>query len=181
MRTAGQTHITTQGGLPSNYTKSMLLANNGLWIGTNNGLCCLNLHTKQIQTFANHQLLANVAFGVNSACKLSDGRLAFGSNNGAILFHPDELDTIPPSGRIYFSDIRVSGRSIRQTPEFKLSTPIDSLSTLLLRYPQNSFTLSVLPLGNVSKSATYSWKLEGQDNDWCQPAGWKLYALCQVV
>lgn len=167
MRTAEQTHITTQRGLPSNYTKSMLVANNGLWIGTNNGLCCLNLHTKRIQTFANHQLLANVPFGVDSACKLSDGRLAFGSNNGAVLFHPDELDTIPPSGRIYFSDIRVSGRSIRQTPEFELSTPIDSLSTLLLRYPQNSFTLSVLPLGHVSKSATFSWKLEGQDNDWC--------------
>lgn len=167
MRTAEQTHITTQRGLPSNYTKSMLVANSGLWIGTNNGLCCMNLHTKRIQTFANHQLLANVPFGVNSACKLSDGRLAFGSNNGAVLFHPDELDTIPPSGRIYFSDIRVSGRSIRQTPEFKLSTPIDSLSTLLLRYPQNSFTLSVLPLGNVSKSAAYSWKLEGQDNEWC--------------
>ena len=43
MHTAEQVRITTQQGLPSNYTKSILLANNNLWIGTDNGLCCYNL------------------------------------------------------------------------------------------------------------------------------------------
>lgn len=43
------------------------------------------------------------------------------------------------SGRIYFSDIRVSGRSIRENPDVELTVPVDSLSTLRLSYPQNSF------------------------------------------
>ena len=51
MRTARQTHITTQQGLPSNYIKSVLLAGNNLWIGTDNGICCYNLTNKQIRTF----------------------------------------------------------------------------------------------------------------------------------
>lgn len=166
MRTARQTHVTTQWGLPSNYTKSLLLVGNDLWIGTDNGLCCLNLPDRMIRSFATQQWLSNVAFSVNAACHLSDGRIAFGTNRGAVLFHPYKLETIQSSGRIYFSDLRISGRSIRHTPEFNLSTPVDSLTTLYLRYPQNSFTLSVLPLGHVSKSVTFSWKLLGQDKDW---------------
>lgn len=131
MHTAEQVRITTQQGLPSNYTKSILLANNNLWIGTDNGLCCYNLFHKQIRTFATQPQLANVSFSVNAACQLPDGRLAFGSNNGVVLFYPSKINTIHPSGRIYFSDIHVSGRSIRETVDFNLSVPIDSLSTLL--------------------------------------------------
>ena len=77
MHTAEQVRITTQQGLPSNYTKSILLANNNLWIGTDNGLCCYNLFHKQIRTFATQPQLANVSFSVNAACQLPDGRLAF--------------------------------------------------------------------------------------------------------
>lgn len=166
MRTAEQTHITTQRGLPSNYTKSLLLEHNKLWIGTDNGLCCLDLPDKRIQTFATQPLLTDVAFSINASCRLPDGRLAFGSNNGAVLFHPGRLDAVQSSGRIYFSDLRVSGRSIREMPEFQLSAPIDSLASLSLSYSQNSFTLSIFPLGHVSRSAAFSWKLEGQDKDW---------------
>lgn len=166
MRTARQTHVTTQWGLPSNYTKSLLQVGNDLWIGTDNGLCCLNLPDRMIRSFATSEWLSNVAFSVNAACHLPDGRLAFGTNQGAVLFHPSELETIYSSGRIYFSDLRVSGRSIRQMPDFNLATPVDSLATLCLRYPQNSFTLSVLPLGHISKSVTFSWKLLGQDKEW---------------
>lgn len=166
MHTAEQVRITTQQGLPSNYTKSILLIGNNLWIGTDNGLCCYNLFHKQVRTFATQQQLVSASFSVNAACQLPDGRLAFGSNNGLVLFHPDKINTVHSSGRIYFSDIRVSGRSIRETVDFNLSVPIDSLSTLHLDYPQNSFTLSVLPLGCVSKSVSFSWKLVGQDETW---------------
>lgn len=166
LRNAEQTHITTQQGLPSNYTKSVLLADNNLWIGTDNGLCCYYLPYRQIQKFGTQQQLANTSFSVSAACQLPDGRLAFGSNNGVVLFDPDKVNSISASGRIYFSDIRVSGRSIREIADFDLSVPIDSLSTLHLSYPQTSFTLSVLPLGYVSKSVSFSWKLMGQDDEW---------------
>lgn len=159
-------YITTRQGLPSNYTRSMLLVGEDLWIGTDKGLCRLHLPDKKIYTFANLQLLADESFNVSAAYRMPDGRLAFGSNNGVILFHPEQIDTVPSSGRIYFSDIRLSGRSVRETADFNLSEPVDSMSTLRLDYPQNSFTLSVLPLGYVSKSATFSWKLDGQDKEW---------------
>ncbi len=166
MHTAKQVHITTQQGLPSNYTKSVLQVGDNLWIGTDNGLCCYNLPNDQVRSFGTQRQLSNVSFSVNAACQLPDGRLAFGSNSGAVLFYPDKIDTVRASGRIYFSDIRISGRSIREVTDFELSVPIDSLSTLRLNYPQTSFTLSVLPLGCVSKSVAFSWKLVGQDDEW---------------
>lgn len=166
MNTAGQTRITTQQGLPSNYTKSISLVGDDLWIGTDKGLCCYHSSDKRIRIFGSRQQLANAAFSINATCNLPDGRLAFGSNNGIFIFHPEVLDNSRAAGRIYFSDIRVSGRSIREMEDFRLAVPIDSLSTLHLGYPQTSFTLSVLPLGNLSKSAALSWKLVGQDDTW---------------
>ncbi|MDR1004114.1 MAG: response regulator [Prevotellaceae bacterium] len=162
----GQKHYTTQQGISSNYTKSLLLVDSTLWIGTDEGLCRLNLKDNRIRTFANQPLLTNVSFSVNAACRQSDGRLAFGTNKGVVLFHVDKLDSVRSSGRIYFSNIIVAGRSIRDIPSYKLTAPIDSITTLHLDYPQNSFTLSVFPLGNISRSATFSWQLEGQDKGW---------------
>ncbi len=161
-----QTHITTQQGLPSNCTQSMLLEGNELWIGTDNGLCRLNLTDKKVQTFANQRLLADESFNANSAYRLPDGRLAFGCNKGVIMFNPHIIDPTSSSGRIYFSDIQLAGRSIRDIEDFNLSVPVDHLSTLQMDYPQNSFTLFVLPIGYVSNSATFSWKLTGQDKKW---------------
>jgi signal transduction histidine kinase/ligand-binding sensor domain-containing protein/AraC-like DNA-binding protein len=169
MGTSGQAafqHFTTNLGLPSNYTKSLLLTDSTLWIGTDNGLCRLNLHDKRIRTFTGQPLLTDVSFGINAACRLNDGRLVFGTNRGVVVFDSDKLDAIRSSGRIYLSNIIVSGRSIRDIPSFKLNTPIDSLTTLTLDYRQNSFILSVFPLGNTSRAATFSWKLEGQDKEW---------------
>lgn len=167
INTRNRTKTKLQGHLPYIISSARYDAHtHRVWIGTDNGLCCYNLFHKQIRTFATQPQLANVSFSVNAACQLPDGRLAFGSNNGVVLFYPSKINTIHPSGRIYFSDIHVSGRSIRETVDFNLSVPIDSLSTLHLNYPQNSFTLSVLPLGSVSKSVSFSWRLVGQDETW---------------
>ncbi len=166
MDTRHTEYITTQSGLPSNYTSSVLVVDSTLWIGTEKGLCRLSLADRSVQTFASIPELSGASFNINTACVLHDDRLAFGTGNGAVLFHAADLKHVQPSARIYFSDIRIDGRSIRSIPALKLTTPIDSLTSLHLDYPQNAFTLSVLPLGDVSKTATFSWMLEGADTEW---------------
>jgi signal transduction histidine kinase/DNA-binding response OmpR family regulator/ligand-binding sensor domain-containing protein len=159
-------HIDTQSGLPSNYVNSTQVVDGLLWLGTEQGLCLFNPGNHNVQTFASICLLSDVSFNINAACRLHDGRLAFGSNNGAIIFNPKDLNNASPSGHIYFSDIRVGGRSIRRMPDFQLKSSINNSDSLILDYRRNGFTLDVLPLGNISKFAAFSWKLQGQDADW---------------
>lgn len=158
--------ITVQQGLLSNYTRSLFLSDKFLWIGTDRGLCRLDLADRRVKTFVAHSLLSGTSFSRHANERLPDGRLVFGSNQGVMLFQPSALVSFRSSGRIYFSDISLSGRSIRHIPDMQLAEPVDSLSLLRLSYPQNSFTLSLVPLGQVSKSARFSWKLVGQDRDW---------------
>lgn len=106
------------------------------------------------------------AFRENSSCILPDGKLAFGTNNGIVTFYPDKILESKSQGRLYFSDIRVSGRSIRESADIELTEPIDEMQELKLSYPHDSFTLSLMSIGNVGSNVMYSWKLDGVDDDW---------------
>lgn len=160
--------VTTNEGLHSNYARSILRSGNTLWIGTAKGISCYNLTDSAMRLLPGKELLTRVAFRENAACNMPDGKFAFGTNNGVVVFHPDTVSRLNTKGNIYFSDIRVSGRSIRENRDQKLTVPIDSLTELKLDYAHNSFTLSVLPLGNAGSSVGYSWMLEGQDEEWSE-------------
>ena len=68
------------------------------------------------------------SFNVNASCKLRNGELMWGTNNGAVMFNPDKLYHTQLNGQIYFQNINISG-SIRAI----LSLPTMNLSKLLAR------------------------------------------------
>lgn len=167
-KTGNNVYLTTNEGLHSNFTRSLVKRDDKLWIGTALGLSCYDTTDRLMLPLPGKDLLTRTAFRENASCVLPDGKLAFGTNNGVVAFLPEKVTDIKSLGKIYFSDIRVSGRSIRDDMDSGLTVPIDSLSELCLEYPRNSFTLSLLSLGNVSSNVVYSWKLEGQDKEWSE-------------
>lgn len=173
--------ITTKEGLHSNFTCSLLISGDYLWISTLQGISCYDLRKREMVTLPGLELLTRNSFRENSATMLHDGKIAFGSNNGVAIFDPDTVMNINTKGNLYFSDIRLSGQSIRDNEDYALDTPIDNLTELRIDYPKNSFTLSVLPMGNVGSSVGYSWKLEGADNTWSEitPLNYINYANLQ--
>jgi signal transduction histidine kinase/AraC-like DNA-binding protein len=80
---------------------------------------------------------------------------------------------MPSDGKIFFQNISVSGRSIRETPSFNLSNPIDSLDAIKLKYSQNTISLELIPL-NISRGSMFSWQLDGFDKDWSPPSANRL-------
>ena len=163
-----KTFLSTKDGLQSNFTHGVVAEGDELWISTSKGICCYNTGTGQPKPIPSRKLLATGVFHDNAVCRLADGRIAFGSSDGAIMFDPDSVARSGIDGTIFFSDIRVSGRSVRRDPSFTLSKPIDSLTDITIEYPHDSFTLSVIPLGDVSRTAGYSWLLEGLDKEWSE-------------
>ena len=169
-RTSETEKFTVQMGLPSNFINSIVYANDYLWIGTENGLCRFNPNDKSVLTYSSIYSLSRTSFNNCSHYKLKNGQLAWGTNNGAVIFAPNLVDESSTKGKIFFQDLTVAGLSIRDIPSFNLKTPIDSLQEVNLRYYQNTISLELLSLGETPGSK-FSWKMEGFDPKWSQPTG----------
>lgn len=163
------TKFTTQSGLPSNFINSIAFNSGYIWLGTESGLCRFNPKDKTIITFSSILPLSVFSFNKSAVCSFKNGKLAWGTNNGAVLFSPEALEEIPAEGKIFINDITISGRSIREIPTFKLESPVDSLKEINLKYFQNTINMELIPLG-ISSGAKFSWKLEGLDADWTVPS-----------
>jgi signal transduction histidine kinase/ligand-binding sensor domain-containing protein/AraC-like DNA-binding protein len=160
---------TTHEGLPSNFLNSIIYADNCLWVGTENGLCRFNPNDKTAFTFSSIVQLSDLSYNKSALFGLRDGQLAWGTNNGAIFFEPQSIREISSKGKIFFQDLTISGRSIRETPSFKLKMPVDSLQNINLNYSQNTISLELISIGMQSGSK-FSWKLEGFDEGWTSPS-----------
>lgn len=164
---------TSATGLLSDNINSVVYSNNYLWLGTESGLCRFSPQNQTVLTFSNYLPFISSSFNNNSHCLLSDGRLALGSNNGVFVFDPATLKEKKLDGGIFFQDIRVLGRSIRDIKLPDTEKPADSIQNLKLKHDQNTISLEILSVGNVSK-AKFSWKLEGLDTKWTQPSNHQL-------
>ncbi len=171
---SGETEkFTMQSGLPSNFINSIIYDSGFLWIGTESGLCRFNPKDNSAQTYASIPPLSRSSYNVGACLGLKNGQLAWGTNKGAAIFTPEALKESPSKGKIFFQDVTVSGRSIRDISSFRLSKTVDSLQTIRLKYYQNTFSLELIPIG-ISPGAKFSWKMDGLDEDWTTPTGNKI-------
>ncbi|NDV95144.1 hybrid sensor histidine kinase/response regulator [Dysgonomonas sp. 521] len=172
--------FTTESGLPSNYINSILLEDGYLWLGTENGLCRFNPEDKSVLICSSLSPYLNVSFNQNSNFKLKNGQLIWGSNNGAAMFEPIAIQYAQPEGRIFFQDMIISGRSIRNTPSLKLDTPLDNLHKISLGYEQNTLTIEFLSIGMSTVNSKFSWKMEGIDEEWTQPTNSRVLTYASI-
>ncbi len=166
-------------GLPSNFINSITYADDCLWVGTESGLCRFNPIDKSAFTFSSIYPLSGISYNKCALYKLKDGHLAWGTNNGAIIFAPKSIKEIPSNGKIFFQDLTISGRSIRELTSFKLKTPVDSLQSINLKYSQNTISLELISIGMQSGSK-FCWKLEGFDKEWSTPSGNRIITYTNI-
>jgi len=172
--------FTTHEGLLSNYVNSILREGKYLWLGTESGLCKFDTEEKNIEIFSSLPSFFNVSFNQNASTKLANGQLIWGTSSGALMFEPDAMLFSPSRGRIYFQDIVISGRSLRNHPHFSLTSPLDELQEVSLKYDQNTLTLEILPIGTNTFSSKFSWKMEGIDEDWTQPTSSRAITYASI-
>jgi signal transduction histidine kinase/DNA-binding response OmpR family regulator/ligand-binding sensor domain-containing protein len=158
-----------QSGLPSDFINSVIFSDNYLWLGTENGLCRFDPADNSVISYQSIFALSGVSYNKSAVSRSKNGQLAWGTNHGAVFFHPDALTESKSDGRIFFQDIMISGRSIREIPDLNLQTPVDELRLLNLRYFQNTIHLELVPIG-IPSGARFSWKLEGFDTEWNPPS-----------
>lgn len=159
---------TTESGLLSNYINSIIRENDNFWLGTENGLCRLNIKSKKVYTHSDLQHLSTISFNANSGWKLNNGTLIWGTNKGAIMFTPNLSEQKESKTNIFYQDIIVSGSSIKRNDKLLNGTPINKLEKLVLDYKQNNFIVELISTGITNADIRFSWQLEGIDLDWTQ-------------
>lgn len=158
-------------GLLSNFVNSILYADSSLWLGTENGLCRYKIEQgkEKIYSYQFTPELAGVSFNTSASLQLRDGTLLFGTSNGAIKINVDKMIQRQNKGKIYVSDIIVSGTSIRQNDDLLRHTNLNDLTELSLSYNQNVLSFDLIPLHVEDSEVHFRWKLEGVDKSWTQP------------
>jgi ligand-binding sensor domain-containing protein/serine phosphatase RsbU (regulator of sigma subunit) len=166
-------------GLASNKVYLMLLDNNYLWVGTNNGIDKIDLQTFhsnnkiEIKHYGKDEGLKGVECNSNAQLRDSDGNLWFGTIKGVTVYNPhfDKINRQEPLTRI--TGIRL----FFQNAESDLQTyskGFDSISNLpvnlVLPYDKNHITFDFIGicLTNPGK-VKYQFKLDGADKDWFPP------------
>lgn len=172
--------IAAESGLPSNHVNSVMYDNRYLWLGTENGLCRYNPIDRTVYTYYSTIALSGASFNINANCKLRNGELMWGTNNGAVIFNPDKLHHTRLNGKIYFQNINISGNSIREHPDLLHGIPVNKQTSLSFRYDQNTLALEVLPIGVSSKEIKFSWKMEGLDTEWAIPSNSQIITYTNI-
>jgi signal transduction histidine kinase/AraC-like DNA-binding protein/ligand-binding sensor domain-containing protein len=132
-----------------------------LWIATTNGLTCYDRTSgRTVHHYSESNLLRNY-YANNCALLLSDGRVAFGTNSGILVYNGTDSGETIEGVRLQVTDVLVDGVSCPLSP---------SGDAVRLAYNENSPTFRFSAFNYRELATTrYSYQLEGYDAGWSEP------------
>lgn len=93
--------ITTVNGLPSNYVRSLVKGRDGrIWIATDDGLSFVSSDKPEKVVNVNYCYGLDQEFSRGAAHNLSNGDIIFGTTAGAIVMHPENVQSINYTARL---------------------------------------------------------------------------------
>ena len=156
-------------GLISNDVQAIIEDGDGvMWIATKNGLTTFNPKGRKIGQYYQQGTLMRNYYADNCACRLPDGRLAFGTNAGIVVYTPENhlpqaASLSPQALSLDITEILVNGIQREYGEELQLA------------YDENSLTIrfSAFNYRDVA-GIRYSYWLEGYDRQWSEPTAYSF-------
>lgn len=161
--------FTIRQGLPSDVLFGMLEDDKKqLWVGSSNGLVCLDLLTEKIKVYTQDNGLITNQFNFNSACKSIDGKLYFGSVKGLVAFYPEKLHQLEPAPEIRFTSLMINNSEVSAAgPNSPLRHAISYTDTLILEPEQRNFSVQFAALNfSSAKANRYQYQMKGLNRSW---------------
>jgi len=158
----------TDHGLGSNNVYSILDDSAGfIWVGTDNGLGRVDVKTGRVDNNVVNDDIQSNSYQENSAMRLVDGRLLFGTNNGMVVIDTYQAATAhistatPPT----ITDLLIDGISVYKMDGFE-GAP-SALKKMRFGNDQNTITFSFSNFNYQDANASvYQYYLEGVDKTW---------------
>lgn len=137
-----------------------------LWISTLYGITRFEPTTGEFTSFYAYDGIGGSTFYDRSSCRLSDGRLVFGSNSGITLFNPLEVSQtreVP----ILIEELKVNNKTVRPVEGGILERHISLVDEIELSYRHNNIALTYCAVDyNDHEGVRYSYKMEGLNDYW---------------
>lgn len=129
------------------------------WMGTHDGIIKFCSQTNTAERFSINYGLQGKIFEINAHCKLTDGRIIFGGQNGFNIFNPHEVLTPNNNSSIIITELKIF--------DIIKKKDIDAFDTIYLNRKDNyiSFEFALLDYSSP-ESNKYAYKLTNIDKGW---------------
>jgi signal transduction histidine kinase/ligand-binding sensor domain-containing protein len=154
--------LSSADGLASNFISAVVEDDEGdFWISTNAGFSRLRYQTTDIQNYSYDDGLKSTQFNPKACYKDDNGTIYFGSQDGLLAFHPDQLAYNARKPNIILTKV------IKQGMEMEFDAPVYKQNQIALNYDESYFDLefAALDYSNAPKNR-YMYMLEGFDDTW---------------
>ena len=158
--------LTTRDGLPSDDIYAIHRDEQGqLWMSTGRGLA--RVDDGHRVTNLNYIGDVNKVYNKSSFARLADGRLAFGSTEGAVIFAPASTVESDYQAPLHWTDLTIDDVDEDGRPERPALFDMLQQGQVRLSYSQRSFAVYFESVNHLFQhDICYSWMLEGYDKNW---------------
>ncbi len=141
--------------------------NGNLWVSGSSGISIFNPITHKSITFDTRHGIVNKDFWLGSSYKNSKGELLFGGEKGVTSFHPDDIvyeEMTPP---IVLTNMEVLNAPVLVGEDQILKKVLPATDTIIVSHNDKVISFQFAALNyTFPKSTTYSYQLEGLDQNW---------------
>lgn len=130
-----------------------------LWLSSNTGIFKYNPDSNTVKHYTESDGLQGLQFVPASACRLYDGRMAFGGTNGMNIFHPDSVrdDTVRPI--VHFTDLVVNDTGT-------IGTTLAAFENHIFSNEENTLTFHFIGIDYTApEEVQYKYWIVGYDQD----------------
>lgn len=137
----------------------------GIWISTESGITRLNPDNgNAFSYFFSADITAN-NFCENSSCKLDDGRLVFGTNNGALVITPSMVKTSETATAVHLTEAKANGVEI-DARNVEADHDFNVLDLFFSTFDYSSIVPQL-----------FMYKLDGCDDEWREPTRSNCFSI----
>ncbi|MCH5233443.1 MAG: hypothetical protein J1E78_07355, partial [Muribaculaceae bacterium] len=159
-------HLGKENGLSHNNVQSLVLDNNYIWATTKYGFSRINPKTFAVNSFVVRPMPGENIHNSGSAVVLPDGKLVFGTNQGAYIVNPNKLE-IDNNNAITVTNFKIEGESFPFIPGSRGIKEKNGEYYVNLPYNENSLEFSFSTFDfSMPKQTKFRYKLEPGDVDW---------------
>lgn len=159
--------ITVNDGLPSNYVRSLVKSSDGrIWIATNEGIAFVTPDATSKVVNANYCYGFNREYSRGAAETMPDGDIIFGSTTGAIVVHPEKVQSLNYTASIRF--LGVNYDTDQGEPQDSHMQEISEKGELRLSYRQHTFDLLYESV-NMRNHFDIVYRYKMGDGEWSMP------------
>lgn len=160
---------TIKDGLPLDVILTIVEDNTGkLWIASEGNITKFDPERKSFETYSEvNRLIGGLNLSEGARWTTKSGIVYFGYSRGVLSIDPENIRKNTFNPYVALTKLQLANKDVSIGGDSPLKGHINDINYLKLNHKQNFITLEFVALDYVEpKRISYSYKLEGFDNDW---------------